>query len=65
MYLGVKVSSLYSLVSKGRIIPLKAGILNKYRAADLDAFLKECSKEAAEKRAKRKAENTPAEGNLN
>ncbi len=60
-YLGLKESSLYGLVSKGKIIPFKAGGLNKYRARDLDRFLEECGQEAAQKR-KRKPDTEGGPG---
>jgi hypothetical protein len=42
------------------ITPLKAGNLNLYRKSDLIRFIEECGQEAAQKRANRKAENTPS-----
>jgi excisionase family DNA binding protein len=55
-YLRVSSCTLYCWVSKGRIIPLKAGTRSLYRKADLDAFLEECRQEAAQKR-KRKLDS--------
>ena len=42
-YLGVSPATLYGWVYKGQITPLKAGGLNRYRAADLDAFLEKAA----------------------
>ncbi len=55
-YLRVSSFTLYGWVSKGRINPLKAGTLSRYRKADLDAFLEECCQEAVQKR-KRKLDS--------
>jgi excisionase family DNA binding protein len=46
-YLGIEESTLYGWVSQRKITVVKVGRLNKYRLADLDAYLEAHTVKAA------------------
>lgn len=41
-YLGIKTSTLYQLCMRHKIPVVKIGRLNRFRKADLDAFIENC-----------------------